>query len=299
MKNIKTILIAITMMVSYGLNAQVGITTDGSNADPSAMLDVKSTEKGVLMPRMSQTEIGAITNPADGLTVYNTDDCKFYVYRDCSSNWTEVALGAGTITPTPTVPTVTNPTTGETWMDRNLGASQVATSYNDAAAYGDLYQWGRGADGHESRTSGTTSTNATTAVPNAGNSWDGLFITESDSPNDWLSPQDNTLWQGISGTNNPCPAGFRLANITELDTERASWATDNSAGAYGSPLKFTVGGFRMPNLNGMNLYEGSSGYYWSSTVYGVLSKTMLFNATSGNSYHEYRADAKSARCIKD
>ncbi|PKG42563.1 hypothetical protein, partial [Psychroflexus sp. MES1-P1E] len=34
---------------------------------------------------------------------------------------------------------VTNPITGEIWMDRNLGASQVATSSIDAAAYGDLY----------------------------------------------------------------------------------------------------------------------------------------------------------------
>jgi hypothetical protein len=54
-----------------------------------------------------------------------------------------------------TVVEVTNPTTGKTWMDRNLGATQVATSSTDAAAYGDLYQWGRRADGHQCRTSAT------------------------------------------------------------------------------------------------------------------------------------------------
>ncbi|WP_372934176.1 hypothetical protein, partial [Mariniphaga sediminis] len=47
---------------------------------------------------------------------------------------------------TPPTPNVTNATTGKTWMDRNLGASQVATSSTDIAAYGDLYQWGRAAD---------------------------------------------------------------------------------------------------------------------------------------------------------
>ena len=83
---------------------------------------------------------------------------------------------------TPPTPNVTNPTTGKIWMDRNLGASQVATSSTDANAYGDLYQWGRAADGHESRTSATTSTNATSAVPNDGNAWDGFFITEGSSP---------------------------------------------------------------------------------------------------------------------
>jgi hypothetical protein len=35
------------------------------------------------------------------------------------------------------------------WLDRNLGATQVATSLNDSDAYGDLYQWGRAKDGHE------------------------------------------------------------------------------------------------------------------------------------------------------
>jgi hypothetical protein len=39
-------------------------------------------------------------------------------------------------------------------MDRNLGASQVATSSTDPASYGDLYQWGRPADGHQIRTYG-------------------------------------------------------------------------------------------------------------------------------------------------
>ncbi|MFT7002526.1 MAG: hypothetical protein ACJAVW_003569 [Spirosomataceae bacterium] len=48
---------------------------------------------------------------------------------------------------------VTNPTTGKIWMDRNLGATRVATSSTDAYAYGDLYQWGRATDGHTLRTS--------------------------------------------------------------------------------------------------------------------------------------------------
>ena len=42
-----------------------------------------------------------------------------------------------------TIVDVTNPTTGAIWMDRNLGATQAATSSTDVDAYGDLYQWGR------------------------------------------------------------------------------------------------------------------------------------------------------------
>jgi hypothetical protein len=43
---------------------------------------------------------------------------------------------------------ITSSKTGRVWLDRNLGATQVATSFDDSAAYGDLYQWGRAKDGH-------------------------------------------------------------------------------------------------------------------------------------------------------
>ncbi|GHB53105.1 hypothetical protein [Mongoliitalea lutea] len=61
---------------------------------------------------------------------------------------------------------VINPRTGRVWMDRNLGASQAATHISDNLAYGDLYQWGRGADGHQCRNSGTTTSLSSTDQPN-------------------------------------------------------------------------------------------------------------------------------------
>ena len=134
---------------------------------------------------------------------------------------------------------VTNPTTGKTWMDRNLGASQVANSSTDTAAYGDLYQWGRGADGHQCRDSGTTSTLSSTDQPGHGD-----FITISSSPYDWRSSQNDNLWQGVNGLNNPCPSGYRLPTEAELDAERESWSSNNSAGAFASPLKLPVAGDR-------------------------------------------------------
>ncbi|MCP3883474.1 MAG: hypothetical protein GY701_34480, partial [Sulfitobacter sp.] len=128
---------------------------------------------------------------------------------------------------------------GQCWLDRNLGASQVATAYDDHNAYGDLYQWGRATEGHEAITwasSGSsdnaeqgneTTTKATTAVPSVGsNAWNGKFITVNSSGpgfRDWLLTHDDTLWQGESGANNPCPAGYRLPTESEFETERASW----------------------------------------------------------------------------
>ena len=73
---------------------------------------------------------------------------------------------------------------GTIWMDRNLGATQQATSSTDTAAYGDLYQWGRFTDGHQCRTSATTSSQSTTSTPAHGD-----FIFGS---TDWLTSQDDT-----------------------------------------------------------------------------------------------------------
>ncbi len=182
---------------------------------------------------------------------------------------------------------------GQVWMDRNLGASQVATSSTDSLAYGDLYQWGRGTDGHEKRTSGITSINATSDTPGH-----GLFITESSTPYDWRVPQNNTLWQGVSGVNNPCPAGFRLPTETELETERTSWSTNNAAGAYASPLKLVVAGYRRRN-DGAVLNAGSGGNYWSATVHGSSSRYLLFNSSNANMSSYNRAYGFSVRCIED
>ena len=188
---------------------------------------------------------------------------------------------------------VTNGTTGDTWMDRNLGASQVATSSTDADSYGDLYQWGRAKDGHQCRTSSTTSTNSADNVPSHGD-----FILEGTSPYDWRSPSNNNLWQGVDGTNNPCPGGYRLPTITEWDNERLSWSSNDAAGAFASPLKLTVGGSR--NSSNNQLYAVNHyGFYWSSTVSGVYARLLQIVPNNAKLDQFFRAYGRSVRCIKD
>ncbi len=185
---------------------------------------------------------------------------------------------------------------GRIWMDRNLGACRVATSTTDSEAYGDLYQWGRPADGHEDRKSGITSINSSDDVPGHSN-----FIVEPDTPFDWRATQDDNLWQGPSGTNNPCPAGFRLPTSTELDAEMKSWVSEDPDGAFGSPLKLVMAGYR--NQNGDLLKEGEEGRYWSSTVEDTRARGLGFFALhvppDANISGKARAWGVSVRCIKD
>lgn len=192
----------------------------------------------------------------------------------------------------PPVPTVTS-RTGRVWMDRNLGASRVATSSTDSEAYGDLYQWGRGTDGHEKRTSQTTSTLSSSDTPGH-----GKFITLSNSPYDWRSPKNDKLWQGVNGTNNPCPEGFRVPTVVEWEAERKSWSRNNSAGAFTSPLKLPVAGYRFYGSG--SLYGvGTGGNYWSGTVNGTSAQRLHFDSGNAYMYYNSRAIGYSVRCIKD
>ncbi len=53
--------------------SQVGINTDGSTPDNSSILDVKSTSKGILIPRLTFEQRKALLNPAEGLMVFCLD----------------------------------------------------------------------------------------------------------------------------------------------------------------------------------------------------------------------------------
>jgi len=189
--------------------------------------------------------------------------------------------------------TVLSTTTGECWLDRNLGASQIATAFDDSAAYGDLFQWGRLDDGHQTRTSGTTNTRSSSDTPGHSN-----FIYYNSSPYDWRNPQNNNLWQGVSGTNNPCPSGWRIPTYAELDTERASWSAQNYNGAYASLLKLTAAGNRNDS-NGSLANVGSYGFYWSSAVNDTGASYLAFSSFAANMLSSYRANGFSVRCIKD
>ncbi len=64
--------------------AQVAINTTGNAPDSSAILDLQSTDKGLLLPRLTATERDMISNPATGLLVFITDNAQFQFYNGTS-----------------------------------------------------------------------------------------------------------------------------------------------------------------------------------------------------------------------
>jgi len=96
----KRVYILITLFVlSNGiLFSQVAVNTDGTAPDNSAMLDVKSTSKGLLPPRMTVAQRDAISSPATGLTIYQTDGIPGLYYNwgtPVSPAWALVGNNAG------------------------------------------------------------------------------------------------------------------------------------------------------------------------------------------------------------
>ena len=58
--------------ILVNLEAQISINNDGTTPNPGAMLDIASTNRGILLPRVSEVERNAIPSPATGLLVYNS-----------------------------------------------------------------------------------------------------------------------------------------------------------------------------------------------------------------------------------
>jgi Chaperone of endosialidase/Head domain of trimeric autotransporter adhesin len=69
-----SLLLAITLKMLLAQAQSIAINTDESNADSSAILDVKSTAKGLLIPRLTKAQRDAIANPVKGLMIYQTDN---------------------------------------------------------------------------------------------------------------------------------------------------------------------------------------------------------------------------------
>ena len=202
------------------------------------------------------------------------------------------------------------------WMDRNLGARRVATAINDVLSYGNHYQWGRPADGHEisvwkgdDQTTGRGFYEATALEALATNDTPGHpnFIRTNASPYDWRSGNNNNRW--ATANQGPCPAGYHVptdAQWATADAFNGGAATnggttvgwDNNTETYESALKLPSAGLRNRS-NGLLNYQGTSGSYWSSTVSGTDARSLDFLSAAANPISNDRARGCTVRCLRD
>jgi hypothetical protein len=296
------IFIAVFLFAGTNLFSQISISTDNSSPDPSAMLDVKSTTKGTLIPRMTQAQITAISGPANGLQVFCTTDSKIYIFLSSLGQWKEVSYGTAVLSPfvcgnsifishlasggvAPVDKTVTYGTVSgipgeptKCWITSNLGASQQATSVTDGteASAGWYWQFNR-KQGYKH--------DGTTRTPNS------AWITSITENSDWTAAND------------PCAlelfTGWRIPTPTEWNNVVAGGSWTNYNGPWNSALKMHAAGF-LHSSNGSLNYRGLNGYYRSSVQVGTSNATQIFfNSSNIYVYPDLKAHGFSIRCIRN
>jgi uncharacterized protein (TIGR02145 family) len=202
---------------------------------------------------------------------------------------------------------------GKLWLNNNLGADRAninKSSFNPGRqdgyeAYGSFFQWGRKPDGHElinwsSSTTGTPLNSTTnTRVDNPSHA---LFIITNFT--DWRNTLDSTIWKTATSPNNPCPAGYRVPTLTELNVLISAADITNIYMANNSILKLPASGYRNGHISTSgNLSSiGNTGlYYTSSSNSSSAGSSYIYelSSTSTSSFLINNANGASVRCIKD
>jgi len=90
MINTKITTITLIMFLQLSAFTQVAINAEGDPPNASAMLDVSSTAKGLLIPSMTTAQRTGISAPANGLLVYDTQTRSFWYYNGTAAEWQKV-----------------------------------------------------------------------------------------------------------------------------------------------------------------------------------------------------------------
>jgi len=209
---------------------------------------------------------------------------------------------------------VVSPYTGRIWLDRNLGAKRVCASYDDSKCFGDYYQWGRNADGHEKENSEITYKQESSVKHSS-----SKFVVEGSDSNfdwDWLEEYDDGYrqanWQATNGSS-ICPKGFRVPTIDELASELDEFDVSrihNNQEAFKNFLKLPSAGYRgrfydTHPFDGKVHGKEKSGALWSVTR-GGFGPTSLY-VSYGLKYADIGEsefggpliEGMNVRCIKE
>jgi uncharacterized protein (TIGR02145 family) len=273
--------LAFLLFTIAGMGQNVGIGT--STPAPSAQLDVSSTTKGLLPPRMTTTQRDGIENPATGLVLFNISTNNLQVYN--GSEW----LSLSTSTPTPVfLPTIVIGT--QQWMSKNL----------DVAFYRNGEQIPQVTDPAEwaGLTTGAWCYNFddVTQGSNYGKlyNWYAVNDPRGLAPQGWHIPSD-TEWTILESTlGGSSVAGGKMKEAGMLYWTNPNTGANNSSGFTGLP-----GGSR--NSYGMFGVFGNNGYWWSSTEnFGgfAWSRTLGFDNVNVSRNFYYKSSGFSVLQFK-
>jgi uncharacterized protein (TIGR02145 family) len=298
---------AFLLLICAVVRSQVGINTDGSAPDSTAILDVKSTSKGFLPPRMTTDQRNAIEFPAEGLLIFNTTTgCVDYYL---GGSWkslggvSEPVFGCGM--------KMTDPRDGkryntvkigsQCWMAENLNygtrvngnIDQVNNQVVEKYCYGDLevncwnygglYQWGEVA----AYLNGTSNYATWNPVPEG--------YVQGICPQGWHLPSMNELDDLVAFTGGGSVAGGILK---EAGFEH--WIAPNAGGSNRSGFSALPGGMRIENGTFSNIFQDA--LFWSGTetyTAGAWSLYLNNEFEFADALNNAKVLGLSVRCVMD
>jgi hypothetical protein len=280
-------LLILQLALAITTNAQnVGINATSSLPDNSAMLDVSSTDKGFLAPRLTTTQQNAISLPATGLLIFNTTDNVFKVNTGTPAVplWTPLALGSGVAISSLNGLTGITQTfaTGTAGTDFGITSSGTAHTFNiptaSAANRGALSasDWSI-----FNGKLGLTSLSATT--PLSYNNTTGAFsIAQANTTgNGYLSSADwnifNNKQGALSGTANRITIASNIVDISSAYVGQNSITTLGTVGTgiwQGTAVGATYGGTGQTSVTTGDLLYGSATNTWSKLPAGTNGQVL-------------------------
>ena len=194
---------------------------------------------------------------------------------------------------------------GRTWLDKDLGSPKVCETYMDSTCYGNLYQWGRGTDGHQERNATARNLNPDYfpysskyhETSSTGN-FDWLTIPGGNEQSSGFIAERKASWSSVSD-NSVCPKGWYVPTKDELTALADAEGIVDSATAFSSPLRFAVSGSRS-NASATIEQANVEGYIWTTDTSDNTNTSYAFTYTEIETLwsRAYRATGYSVRCIK-
>jgi hypothetical protein len=264
MKKIYYILTLLLCVYVQSANAQMGVNSTGAVPNAAAMLDVRSSDKGFLMPRMTTTQRDAMPAIADGLMIYNTSIAEIQVYRGLAGWQTASRMAVpfkvnGSITGgalTDAIIQSINSGTGPAVSGQTLGTGVGAGLFQGATANGvyALSISGNGVfatstTGHGVYSQNNSSTNAAGRFVNNNASGDGGKFEASNGIGVFGSASGTGI--GVQGTSISGYGGFfQSDSFTALEASSLS-----SYAIVGSNTSATIPVAQFANLSGGTALE--------------------------------------------
>jgi hypothetical protein len=283
----------------------VGINADGSNADPSSILDIKSTTQGFLTPRMTQNQRNLITLPATGLMIYQTDNTPgFYYYNGSAWERTATSTNASYTAGTGisiSSNTITNTAPDQTViMNAGSGISVTGTYPNFTVANSSPSSGGTVTSiiAGTGLSGGTITSSGTISLPNTGTA--GTYGSATQVPvlttdaQGRVTSVTNTTISGVApsagssnyiqnGTSQQASSNFNISGNGTIGSN----AIIGTGDATGTPVGGTL---RAPNAGSGTTAGGNlnlnAGFAWGSGAGGsvFINGGTTGTGTNGNVY---------------